>query len=128
MRIKSICVLIGAAVLILPSTRAGAVTQDDFLVRTTQNLIALCGAAPNDPLREKAIHFCHGYVVGAFHYYKATEASLGPAHIVCLPNPPPSRDEGIQNFVSWTNQNPQYMNEFPVETLFRFAATRWPCR
>jgi hypothetical protein len=128
MRIKSACVLIGAAILAVLPAQAGAVTQDNFLARTTRDLVALCSAAPDDPLREAAIHFCHGYVVGAFHYYRATEASLGAAHTVCLPNPPPSRDQGIQNFVAWANQNPQYMSELPVDTVFRFAAMRWPCR
>jgi hypothetical protein len=128
MRIKSVCVLIGAAVLAILPTRAGAVTQDNFLARTTRDLVALCSAASNDPMRDAAIHFCHGYVVGAFHYYRATEASLGTARIVCLPDPPPSREQGIQNFVVWANQNPQYMNEVPVDTVFRFAAMKWPCR
>ena len=128
MRIMGVCALIGATTLAATSARADAVTQDDFLVRTTRNLVALCSAAPNDPLHDAAIHFCHGYVVGAFHYNKAIEPSLGSARIVCLPDPPPSRDTGIQNFVAWANQNPQYMNEFPVDTVFRFASLRWPCR
>lgn len=128
MRIKGACVLIGAVSLAVLPAQAGPVTKDNFLVRTTQDLVALCSAAPNDPLRDAAIHFCHGYVVGALHYYRATEASLGAAHTVCLPNPPPSRDEGIQMFVAWANQNPQHMNDFPVDAVFRFAAMRWPCR
>ena len=128
MQIKRVCVLIGAAVLAALPARADAVSKDDFLARTTKDLVDLCGAAPSDPLYDAAIHFCHGYVVGAFHYYTAADAAPGPTHIVCLPNPPPSRDQGVQNFVAWANQNPQYMTEFPVNTLFRFAAMKWPCR
>ena len=40
-----------------------AVTEADFEAKTTQNLLSLCTASPNDPRYREAIHFCYGYLV-----------------------------------------------------------------
>jgi hypothetical protein len=71
---KSI-VLLSIIILLLPGF-AGAAGEKDFEVQTTENLINLCTAAPDEPLYHQAINFCHGYLVGAFHYYEAV--SSGP--------------------------------------------------
>ena len=101
---------------------------ENFQARTTGDLLTLCAPAPNDPLAVQAIHFCHGYLVGAFAYYSASVAGRDDAKRVCLPQPPPSRDAGVAHFVSWARANPQYLQERPVETEFRFLETTWPCR
>ena len=84
MKRKTIILLLVAAIL-FPGF-AGAASEKDFEVQTTENLINLCTASPDDPLYHQAINFCHGYLVGAFHYYEA--AGSGPAglKLVCLPN------------------------------------------
>ena len=68
---------------------AGAVSEKDFEVQTTENIINLCTAAPGDPLYHQAVNFCHGFLVGAYRYYEA--AGSGPAglKLVCLPNSAP---------------------------------------
>jgi hypothetical protein len=48
--------------------------------------------------------------------------------MVCLSDPPPSRDEAIQMFIEWAKERPQYMKESPVETEFRFLMETYPCR
>jgi hypothetical protein len=57
---------------------SGAVARDNFLLRNTQDLIELCTVKDNDPLRDAAIAFCHGYGVGAYHYYVLCRNALGP--------------------------------------------------
>jgi hypothetical protein len=44
---------------------AGAVSEKDFEAQTTENMVNLCTASPDDPLYHQAINFCHGYLVGA---------------------------------------------------------------
>ncbi len=124
---QKVILLVLVAALILPGL-AGAVTEEDFKVKTTQNLINLCTASANDPYRDKAIHFCHGYLVGAYDYH-VTENS-GPDGVMgfCLPDPPPSRNTAISMFVEWAKAHPQYMGEKPVDTEFRFIAETWPCK
>jgi hypothetical protein len=104
----------------------GAVTDDDFMVRTTANLVNLCAVRPDDPRAKEAIQMCHGYLIGAFHY---ETAELAPnERLVCLPQQAPTRNEGVAMFVDWAKAHPQYMNELPVETQFRFLTATWPCK
>ena len=105
-----------------------AVTRDNFLLRNTQDLVELCTAKDGDPLRDAAVGFCHGYGLGAFHYYLAQHAGPESRPFVCLPNPAPSRTEGLQMFLAWARENPQYMSEPAVESLFKFMKTTWPCK
>jgi hypothetical protein len=105
-----------------------ALTRDDFLVQTTQDLIKLCTASESEPLYQAAIGFCHGYTVGAYHYYQAITPDAGKGGRVCFPNPHPTRAEAIQMFVTWTKDNQQYMQERPADTMFRFLEAKFPCR
>lgn len=124
---RQLIVLLVGLALLLPAS-AGAVTEADFLVKDTQSLINLCTAAPDDPKSGEAIHFCHGYLVGAFHYYKATNPTPDSTPLFCMPEPPPSRNNTIGRFVAWAKTHPQYMKEPPVETEFRFLVETWPCK
>lgn len=106
-----------------------ALTRDDFLVHTTQDLVKLCTASETDPMHNAAIGFCHGYAVGAYHYYQSvTTAGAEQKGFVCFPEPPPTRAEAIQMFLAWTKENPQSMNERPVESIFRFLESKFACR
>jgi len=126
MRGKTISLLF-MMVFLLPAI-AGAVSEKDFEVQTTENIINLCTAATDDPLYHQAINFCHGYLVGAYRYYEA--AGSGPAglKLVCLPDPPPSRNDSIGMFIDWAKAHPQHWGEPPVESQFRFLMEKWPCK
>jgi hypothetical protein len=126
MRQRTIILLL-IIVFLVPGL-AGAVSENDFGVQTTENLINLCTADPEKPLYHQAVNFCHGYLVGAYRYYEA--AGLGPAglKLVCLPDPPPSRNDSVAMFVEWVKAHPQYLKENPVETEFRFLMEKWPCK
>jgi hypothetical protein len=93
-----------------------------------QHLLNLCTVSPNDPRYREALHFCHGYLVGAYHYHVAETAGEGGKRLVCFPTPPPSRNEAFRMFIAWMQAHPQYMNEPPVETEFRFLTEQWPCQ
>jgi len=108
---------------------AAAVTDEDFQVRTTQDLLDLCTVSASDPRAGEAIHFCHGYLVGAFHFYLAwTEGPGATARLVCFPASGVTRNEAVAMFVDWAKARPQYMKEAPVETEFRFLTEKWPCK
>ena len=105
-----------------------AATPDHFRVRSTADLIEICSTPANDSMYPAALSFCHGFAVGAYQYYRASVSGPAGKPFVCLPDPPPSRTEGLQMFVAWARENSQYMGEPTVETLFRWMATTWPCR
>jgi hypothetical protein len=125
--LRKTIILLLSAVILLPGI-AGAASEKDFEVQTTENIINLCTAAPEDPLYHQAINFCHGYLVGAYHYHEA--ASSGPKgnRLVCPPDPPPSRNDTFFMFVEWVKAHPQHWGELPVETEFRFLMEKWPCK
>jgi hypothetical protein len=126
MTLKSI-VLIVLIVFLLPGF-AGAVSEEDFRADTTRQLLNLCTATPDDPLYHQAINFCHGYLVGAFHYYEAVSSGPKGVKFVCPPDPRPSRNESIDEFIEWAGANPEHLGEVPVETEFKFLMEHWPCK
>jgi hypothetical protein len=107
---------------------ASAPSETAFQVATTGDLVRLCEAAPTDPTGIAALHFCHGFAVGAYQYHQIAAAAEKKPPLFCEPNPRPSRNEAIAGFVSWAKQNPSVMNVPPVEGMFRYLAQRYPCR
>src|SRR3954447_19956284 len=119
------------AVIAVTAVRAQTVadpSETDFRVTTTGDLVRLCEAAPTDPTGIAALHFCHGFAVGAYQYHQIVAAAEKKPPLFCEPNPRPSRNEAIASFVSWAKQNPEAMNTPPVEGIFRYLAQRYPCR
>ena len=126
MRIKSFSLLF-VMVFLLP-VFAGAVSENDFEVQTTENLINLCTTPVDDPLHNHAINFCHGYLAGAYHYYEAISSGPKGVQLVCLSDPSPSRNDTIVMFIEWVKTHPQHLGDKPVETQFRFLMEKWPCQ
>jgi hypothetical protein len=103
------------------------VTRDNFILRTTGDLAALCSVRPDDPNAMAAIHFCHGYALGLRHYGEATGQVFRGA-LFCPPEGPGlTRDQAVGAFVSWARANPQHMAEPPFDGLLRWAMATWPC-
>lgn len=127
MKRKAIGLLVGIVFLFPGIADAGGATEKDFQVQTTEDLIDLCTTPPDHPLYHQAVNFCHGYLVGAFHYYLAEASGPKGIKLVCLPDPPPSRNEAIAMFIEWAKAHSEYMGERPVETEFRFLMEKWPC-
>jgi len=113
--------------LVMP-TVASAVSDEDFKAKTTKNLINLCTTSSDDPKYKEAIHFCQGYAVGAYDYYRAANNGPNGQQLFCFPKPEPSRNEAIEKVVAWAQQHPEYMSDMPVETEFRALAELWPCK
>jgi hypothetical protein len=120
-------IVLAAALIFLSPAMSGATDEKDFEVKTTLDLINLCTTASDDPLFGPAINFCHGYLVGAYHFYFAQTSGPEGHKLVCLPDPPPTRNEAIAMFIEWARAHPEYQNEPPVETEFRFLTETWPC-
>lgn len=123
---QQIALFVLVIALIMPvATEATEVV--DFQVLKTSDLLDLCTTPPEDDLYQQAINFCHGYLIGAFHYYAASTIGPGYKQEICFPVPKPTRNETVGRFVKWAQDNPQYNNEIPVETEFRFLHETWPC-
>jgi len=108
-----------ALLLALPAPPSHAVTQDNFLVRTTSDLVALCTAGGTDDMHIAAIHFCQGYFVGADHYYLAERGSVSSAPKFVLHAKPAADARRGHSDVRRLGA---------VNSVIRFAAMTWPCR
>ena len=125
--IPKLVVMLAVTVFLFPGF-AVAVTEKNFEVETTEDIINLCTVSADDPLYLQAINFCHGYLVGAYHYYEAQASGPKGIKYVCMPDPEPSRNEAIGLFIEWAKAHPQYWKERPVEAEFRFLMEKWPCK
>ena len=122
-------VLVLAVLLATASlAQAAPVTETDFRINDAQDLVDLCSVSAGDPLADEAIHFCHGYLVGAYHFQESMYAGPKEKPLVCPPDPRPTRDQAVQQFVVWVRAHPQYKGERPVDTLMRFLTETWPCK
>jgi Ssp1 endopeptidase immunity protein Rap1a len=118
---------LGASSGLVTKAALAKTEPDDFVVKTADDLFDVCSTEPSDPLYTAAANFCQGFVVGAYHVYEALEAKPGHHPLVCPPDPKPTRNETIAAFVAWGKGHPEYLNERPVEVLFKFLIERWPC-
>jgi hypothetical protein len=118
------------AVSLAAAAPAGAVTEDNFLLRTGGDLVALCSVAPDDPLEVAAIHMCHGFGVGTYQTLVALGESPKVDDILCPPEPRPTRNEAFAMFLVWAKQpeNATYLNDSPAALVGRFLVQTWGCK
>jgi hypothetical protein len=100
--------------------------QADFELNTASDLAEVCNASPDDPLVEKAVYFCLGFVTGLAHYHTAISMAEDIDPITC-PAKDPSRVELALTFLKWYEKNPQFKDIVPEDAVLRAAAEKWPC-
>jgi hypothetical protein len=54
-----------------------------------------------------------------------THEKLTP--VLCPPNPPPSRNEGLARFLEWAKANAQRLGDPPAEVVGRYLVETFPC-
>ena len=116
------------AAALTPGTSKAAVTEGDFLVRTTGELVNLCSADRSDPLMTAAVNFCHGFAVGVYRVLAEEQAAQPGAKLFCIPNPMPTRNETISAFVEWAKANPSHLSQPAADGIADFLGQRFPCR
>ena len=108
---------------------AGAVSEDNFRLRTGADLVELCSVAPEDPLQVASIHMCHGFGVATYQTLVAISSSDKIEPFLCPPDPPTARNEVLASFLAWTKlpQNTSYLNDSPAALVGRYLLTTYPC-
>lgn len=120
--------IVAAMTLLLAGgTTAGAVTEENFQLRSGADLLALCSVPADDPLRTAAIQMCHGFCVGVYQTIMAFTMRDKVPPIVCPPDPPPSRADAIAQFVTWAKTDAEHQNERPADFVGRYLIMKWPC-
>lgn len=117
----------GCVVLLVAARPAAAVTQENFQLRTGNDLVALCTVDKDDPMGAAAIHMCHGFGVGAYQMIQALTRHEKMSKLVCPPNPAPSRNEAVAAFVVWAHGHTELLGNPPAEVVGRYLITSYPC-
>jgi Rap1a immunity proteins len=117
-----------AALLLVTAHGVGhAVTEADFAARTTGDLVALCDPQADSAIANAAVNFCNGFAQGAVSLEMEHDAGSRSMKLFCLPDPPPTRNEALGEFVKWARASPERMNASAVDGLIRFLGERYPC-
>ena len=121
-----VVVLMAILAAAAPSLARAAVTEDSFKLRNTADFVDVCSAAPSDPLYTAAIHFCEGFAVGVYRVLEAHQAAL-PHRWFCPAGEPPTRTQGIADFVAWARATPDQMAAQPTDSILAFLIAKDPC-
>ncbi|HRK96820.1 MAG TPA: Rap1a/Tai family immunity protein [Rhodospirillales bacterium] len=103
-----------------------AAVNDALHLRTTQDLYTVCSVQPGQPLYERSVAFCLGFVTGVIQYNAALAKGSDFKPLVC-PGRELARFEVVKQFLDWAPANPDHMGEPPVDGLARSAVAKWPC-
>ena len=109
------------------SSAQAAVSQDDFLIRTTGNLVNLCAADATDPLYAPAIYFCQAFGAGVFQTQQLYQAASGGKPLYCMPAPLPTRNEAMNAFVTWAKATPAVTDIVPAAGVMQYLMKTYPC-
>ncbi len=127
MKLARIAALVALPVVL--SLPAHAATEANFAVHTTGDLVALCSADPKEALGTAAVHFCHGFTVGAVSVQQVRGEASKRGRLFCLPEQQTmSRDAAIAEFVAWARAEPARLAAKPYDSLFQFLAGKFPCQ
>jgi hypothetical protein len=118
---------VAAGLVMLAPGISQAATEANFGAVTTGDLVELCTATPDNAVGTAAVNFCEGFAQGAVSVEMQNMAAFRGPKFFCMPNPPPSRDEALSEFVKWARASPDRMSASSTDGLFRFLSERYPC-
>ena len=116
-----------ALMLVLCPGAGHAVTEANFAARTTGDIVELCDPQSDSALASAAVNFCSGFAQGAVSVQMAHDAGSRSMKLFCLPDPPPTRNEALKEFVQWARPSPERMSAPAADGLIRFLGERYPC-
>lgn len=116
-----------ALLLVIGPTAGHAVTEADFAAKTTGDIVALCDPLSDSALANAAVNFCSGFAQGVVSLEMEHDAGSRSMKLFCLPDPAPTRNDALGEFVKWAHASPERMNVSAVDGLIRFLGERYPC-
>ena len=127
MRITSWLLPLSLCGAVYTGSAQAAVTEDSFLLRNTGDLVDTCTAAQTDPLYTAATNFCQGFAVGVFRVLQEQDMARTSRHMFCLPDPLPTRNQGIADFIQWAKADPSRMSLSAADGIATFVSQKFPC-
>lgn len=93
-------------------------------VMSTDQIVKLC-SAKNDATAQ---NFCNGYAQGVYDMYVASRHPKHNPAFLCFPNPGPSRQKAIDDYLAWAAKNPQFGASTAADSMMRYLAGAYPCK
>ena len=118
--------LASSGVLAQGSEKIAGLTIEDFQLDSAQELLEICTLESAHPDHQTALGFCYGFISGGGHFHRALSDGPDFDPIACPPQEV-THEEVVKVFAAYSRDNPQYMEEPPMEVLFRAAVAEWPC-
>jgi hypothetical protein len=122
-------VVLALAVVLAPWTawtQTDGYTLDDYQLDSSGDLLDICTVDKSNVQYWEARAFCLGYFTGGIHLHDALAASNDFPRIACAPEGT-TRNEVVAAFVAYARAHPEYLNEQPMDTVFRAVNNKWPC-
>jgi hypothetical protein len=124
---KLACATTLALLFALSPSAYANVTEENFRLDTTRDLIALCGVREGDPHSVAAIHMCRGYVTGLVHFNIVMGRAL-EGSVYCIEDDErPTRDQAIAMLVDWSRAHPEHDAKEAVDGVLQWASETYPC-
>lgn len=95
--------------------------QADSAVMSTEELVSYCKGA------EGTFVTCEIYGQAVYDSYLVTRHPKYAKNNICVKQPAPPRKQVIEEYVAWTQANPETAKKPAAETILRFLAGRFPC-
>ena len=103
-----------------------SLTSDDYELGSAKELLTICTLDRAHPSFNTAKGFCYGYISGGGHFHR--EISRDPEfEAIACPGQDVTHDDVVKVFVTFAQENPQYMEQPAMDVLFRAVGTKWPC-
>jgi hypothetical protein len=130
MRLSLYAAILAAGVGCAGAAHADVLSQDQFMMRNTGDLVALCGSAESDPLFTAAQNFCDGFIVGTYRTVAAVQEAFPRRgkKLICPPAVMPTRNEAAAAFVKWAGANPNSAALAPTDGFVLFLSQTYPCK
>jgi Ssp1 endopeptidase immunity protein Rap1a len=120
--------VVATVAAILPTAADATITETDFQLHTTADLVNLCSASPSEPMGTAALNFCHGFAVGVYRVLEEENAAKRIGRLFCTPEAATqSRNEAIADFVQWAKANANTMSQPPADGITGYLAQKYPC-
>lgn len=104
-----------------------AVTDANFALKNTGDLVALCSAKPQEDKGVAAQNFCHGFTQGVVSVTLDRDRDEKKPRAFCFPNPTPPRSVTIGEFVKWAGASPDRASTRAADGFLAFLTERFPC-
>ena len=108
------------------SAATNGYTLEDIKLNSAGALVDICTVEPTNEHYPAALGFCYGFFEGAIRYHQAISGANANRHLVCAPEGT-TRLQGVEEFVSFMAENPQYESEASIDAVIRALMARWPC-